>query len=323
MASSPRFSQRQLRAMLLRAAAVIGKPLRALGSSTQAGQLTQSVNNVPAHMRFRAGENSAHPVFLGNHTVLALLHGRLLMYLDSRSADVAPHIMMWGAWEPQYTALFQALLRKGDTVLDIGAHLGVYTLLGALGAGPTGQVHAFEPNRRYAQLLRRSTNVNGFSGFTTVHNVAVGAEAGRAELHFSWEMGGGGHLAVRPGGPPEGSESIRCEVVALDQLFPDPAFKVDVIKMDVEGTETFAVRGMTALLQRSPRLRIMFEFAPQMLRGHGSSPAELVQELAALGFRFWTIGTDSHLTPVSAEALSGWTEGVTNILAARGDPYTG
>ena len=272
---------------------------------------------------FAARSNPYHhtnPVYLGDHTVLALLHGRYPMYLDTRGVDLAPFVMLFGIWEQNYTTLFTRLIRPGDTVLDLGAHLGVYALLGAAATGPTGQVHAFEPNTRFAQLLGKSLATNGFSPYSRIHTVAVGAEAGETELRYSWEWAGGGHLAV---GPRDASlVGETCRIVALDEMFSDPSFTIDVMKIDVEGTETFAIRGMTRLLARSPRARIMFEFSPGMLAAHGSSAGELIRLFQQLGFRFWNIEPDSSLTAASAETLAAKTDGIVNMLASRGDPLS-
>jgi FkbM family methyltransferase len=272
---------------------------------------------------FAARSNPYHhtnPVYLGDHTVLALLHGRYPMYLDTRGVDVAPFVMLLGIWEQNYTTLFTRLIRPGDTVLDLGAHLGVYTLLGAAATGPTGQVHAFEPNTRFAQLLGKSLAVNGFSPYARIHTVAVGAEAAETELRYSWEWAGGGHLAV--GARHESLVGEPCRIVALDEMFADPSFTIDVMKMDIEGTETFAIRGMVRLLARSPRARIMFEFSPGMLSAHGSSAPELIRLFQELGFRFWNIAHDSSLTEAPAETLAAKTDGIVNILASRGDPLS-
>jgi FkbM family methyltransferase len=258
--------------------------------------------------------------YLGDNVALTRLQGRLKMFVDTRGNDIAPHLLLDGTWETNYTSLFERLIRPGDTVLDLGAHLGVYTLLGALATGPAGRVEAFEPNPRYAALLQRSLAVNGFGNRARVNNMAVGAEEGTAELLFSHAWGGGGHLSVNPGHTPAGDEICICRVVALDSFFPDPAFRVDMVKMDVEGTEHRAVRGMMKLLARSPRVRVMFEFAPGMLAAQGSSAAELVHLFAELGFRFWNIGERSELDPVERAALAAMTDGVRNILAAREAP---
>jgi FkbM family methyltransferase len=291
-------------------------------TSTVAAGIARRLEEAIAY--FAGRSNPFHytaTAYLGDNTILALLHGRIMMYLDTRGTDLAPHIMMFGIWEPNYTQLFQRLIRPGDTVFDIGAHLGVYALLGSVSAGVTGQVHAFEPNPRFASLLTRSLTVNGFNGFAKVHNLAVGAAEGRTELRFSWEFSGGGHLATTQAHAAPGVETVPCRIAALDDLFADPAFTVDVIKMDVEGTETEAVRGMARLLGRSPRVRILFEFAPGLQQAHGSSAAELIALLAGMGFSFWTVGADSGITPVPAADLAARTDGIVNILAARSDPF--
>jgi FkbM family methyltransferase len=285
--------------------------------------MPRRMEEIVAYFGQRAGPfHHTATAFLGDNTVLALLHGRILIYLDTRGTDLAPHVMMFGIWEPNYTRLFLQLIRPGDTVFDIGAHLGVYALLGSVATGTSGKVHAFEPNTRFATLLRRSLAVNGYAGFATAHNMAVGAAEGTAELRYIWEFAGGGHLATKSGQAPPGVEVQPCRVVALDDLFADPANTVDVMKIDVEGTETFAFRGMARLLARSPRARILFEFAPALLRAHGSSAAELIGVLQELGFAFWKVNNDSSLTPAPATELAAKIDGIVNILAARSDPLT-
>ena len=299
---------------------------RLFGNSAGRGGIAGAMSRVPRRLEeaiayFAARSNPYHhtnPVYLGDHTVLALLHGRYPMYLDTRGVDLAPFIMMFGIWEPNYTKLFTSLIKPGDTVLDIGAHLGVYALLGAAATGVGGQVHAFEPNARFAGLLGKSLAVNGFAGFAKIHPYAVGAAAGETELRYTWEWAGGGHLAVGPKDTHHVSQP--CHVVTLDDVFPDPAFTVDVMKMDVEGTETFAVRGMWNLLARSPRARVMFEYSPEMLAAHGSSGAELVGLFHELGFRFWNIAADSSLSEESATSLASRRDGIVNMLASRSDP---
>jgi FkbM family methyltransferase len=289
------------------------------GGMGNLGRLPRRLEEAIAYFAMRSNPyHHTNPVYLGDNTVLALLHGRLPMYLDTRGVDLAPFVMMFGIWEPNYTKLFTRLIRPGDTVFDIGAHLGVYALLGATTTGTGGTVHAFEPNARFAQLLGKSLAVNGFAGFAQVHQLAVGAAAAETELRYSWEWAGGGHLAV---GPRHDSLVAQpCRVVTLDEMFPDPSFTVDVMKMDVEGTETFAVRGMARLLARSPRVRVMFEFAPEMLAAHGSSAAELIGLFGSFGFRFWSIAADSSLAEEAAETLAAKRDGVVNLVASRGDP---
>lgn len=257
--------------------------------------------------------------YLGDHTALALLHGTYLIYVDTRGIDIAPHLMMHGDWETDDLRLFAQMIHPGDTVLDVGAHLGVYTLVGAAATGPEGRVHSFEPNPRLAQLQRQSVEVNGFSGRATVHEAAVGSAEGIAELVFSDQWAGGGHLSISR----QEGKGQRVRVVALDDLFPDPAFRIDVMKMDVEGTEGHALTGMQGILARSHAARIMMEFAPQMMASQGFAAPKVLRFLADLGFAFWNIGPGGMLEPASLESLAALRGGVRNIVASRTPPLPG
>jgi len=261
--------------------------------------------------------------YLGDHTALTTLEGRMMMFVDTRDNDVAPSLLLRGLWEPEATSLFKRLIRPGATVLDIGANQGVYTLLAARAVGPTGRVHAFEPNRRYCELIERSLAVNGFKAQTSIHNLALGETAGETELVFSWAWGGGAHLAVEAMAAVPEQERQPCRIAALDEMFADPGFTVDVIKMDIEGAEARALRGMWRLLERSPEVRVIFEFAPELLALHGVGAAEMIHLLRELGFHFWSIGGASRLTAISAESLAEATDGLRNMLAARGTPVPG
>ncbi len=257
--------------------------------------------------------------YLGDHTALALLHGTYMIYVDTRGIDIAPHLMMRGEWEPDDVRLFAQMIRPGDTVLDVGAHLGVFTLIGAAATGPEGRVHSFEPNPRLAQLQRQSVEVNGFSSRAMVHEAAVGRAEGIAELVFSDQWAGGGHLSVSR----QEGKGQRVRVVALDDLFPDPAFRIDVMKMDVEGTEGHALTGMQGILARSHAARIMMEFAPQMMASQGFAAPKVLRFLADLGFAFWNIGPGGVLEPASLESLAALRDGVRNIVASRTPPLPG
>lgn len=257
--------------------------------------------------------------YLGDHTALALLHGNYLIYVDTRGVDIAPHLMMHGDWEPVDLQLFSRLIRPGDTVFDVGAHLGVYTLIGAAAAGPEGHVYSFEPNPRLSQLQRKSVLVNGFGGRVSVHEIAVGSQEGIAELVFSDEWAGGGHLSKsnRQG------QGQPVRVVALDDLFPDPDFRLGVMKMDVEGTEGRALTGMRGILARSDQARIMMEFAPQMMASQGFAGPYVLQFLAELGFAFWNVTPQGTLLPASLDELAALQDGVRNIVVSRTPPFPG
>jgi FkbM family methyltransferase len=287
-------------------------------------QIEQRLEAIATLVAARSAPPSlSRSVYLGENTALAMLEGRLPIYVDTRSTDIAPHLLLTGSWEPEELRAFRRLLRPGDLALDLGAHVGVYALSAAEVVGPAGRVHAFEPNPRSAGLLRRSLAVNGFAGFAEVHLLAAGAAAGASTMMIRPEMEGGGFLdRATPSVVPraDGFQTLTVQVVALDTLFPDPATRLGVAKLDIEGMEGQALLGMRRLLERSPEARLMLEWAPAMLAGQGMPGPELVAFLQGLGFRFWRIGPDAALEPLPGTELAGLSEGIRNIVAARGEP---
>lgn len=263
-------------------------------------------------------------IYLGDDTAVTFLEDGTRLMVDTRSLDIGIHLLTLGQWEPAYTALFRRLVRPGDTVLDLGANLGVYTMLAARLTGPGGRVHAFEPNPRLAHLVDLSIRINGCAGWTQVHRLAASDRRGVARLFFTDAYSGGGSLT---GNAAQNDESgaakgaVDCELMPLDELLADPEFRVDVLKMDVEGHEGPALRGMRALLERSPGIRIMMEFGPQMMRGSGMPAPEVVALLEGLGLAAWTIGEDGGIAPVGWSVLAAATGGLQNILVARECPF--
>ncbi|MEO3470298.1 FkbM family methyltransferase [Roseomonas sp. CAU 1739] len=257
--------------------------------------------------------------YLGDHTAITFLENGIRILVDTRSIDIGIHLLTLGRWETAYTSLFTRLVKPGDRVLDLGANHGVYALLAAQIVGPTGRVDAFEPNPRLAKLVDLSLRLNGFAAWAQVHAVGVSEAAGMARLVFNDNFSGGGAVALA--GSSQGTRpGVDCRLVVLDEMFADPSYRVDVIKMDVEGHEGRALRGMRGLLARSENVRIMMEFGPEMMRNAGVGAAEVVAFLEGLGLSAWTINEDGGTEPTGWAELAAQTDGLQNILVARQAP---
>ena len=85
--------------------------------------------------------------------------------------------------EPELWAWLKENIRPGDAVLDVGSFLGIYAIIEARWAGPTGRVLAFEPTPSTVTTLRRHIKINDVADRITVMPVALGAAEGRVELH--------------------------------------------------------------------------------------------------------------------------------------------
>jgi FkbM family methyltransferase len=290
------------------------------------GGLTQGVLSAAHDTLF------SQVAYLGDHRALTYLRNGQKIFVDTRSVDIGTHLLFGGTWEPNYMAAFARQINAGDTILDIGANHGVYALAAGVQVGPKGHVYAFEASRHFSELIRASISINGLDGVVSIINAAVSATTGKAILSFDDHWSGAGHLVGRPetGGPPPAldplprplalpqkskSEEVRC--VALDDYFADPTSRIDVMKMDIEGAEGLALKGMSKLLERSPRVRIMMEFCPQMMSGFDCDAAETIAMLEAGGFMCWTINPDSSLAPARWQAMLESPDMIRNILVSR------
>jgi FkbM family methyltransferase len=143
-----------------------------------------------------------------------------------------------GSYEPEQTRLFLGHIARGATVLDVGAHVGYYTLLSARLTGAAGRVFAFEPHPRNCGFLRRHVAVNGFDN-VTVEQAAVSDVAGKAR--FEGGTGSGtGHLTDRGG--------FEVRTLRLDDFCAAHSITPTAIKIDVEGAELHVLRGAARVI---------------------------------------------------------------------------
>jgi FkbM family methyltransferase len=180
-------------------------------------------------------------------------------------------------YEPLTTAAFRRAIRPGATVIDVGAHLGYYTLLAGTLAGAAGRVHAVEPCPENQAFLVKNIRLNQLQN---VHLYGYAAGAARAERIFHITGSSDSHsLYPHPLTPTV--RQVPVTEVPLDEIVRGP---VDVAKIDVEGAEFEVLAGMERLLAESPSLELGIEWAPACLRNAGRDPAALPGLLRDLGF---------------------------------------
>jgi FkbM family methyltransferase len=203
--------------------------------------------------------------------------GTLLCH--ARDEYITPSLLARGIWEPAETAYLGWRLRPGMRFVDVGAHVGYYTVLAARSVGASGEVIAFEPDPANRALLERNVALNDCAN-VRVLPWAAGARAGRVILHRA-RFNTGDHRVYAAGGD---REALEVGQVLLDEV-PALAGPVDVVKIDVQGAEEGVVRGMEALVARSPGVVVLAEYWPAALERFGSAPGALLGYYRSLGFR--------------------------------------
>ena len=188
-----------------------------------------------------------------------------------------------GDYEAGTTRVVEGLLNEGCTFVDLGAHIGYYTLLAAKLVGKTGRVYSFEPDPGNFVLLFKNVTVNDYTDrVIPVQKAIVGHGERDKRLYFHSTRTSSSSLYTLEGGRPE---SIAVEAVSLDEFFASIGWpKVDVVKMDIEGAEKEALEGMHDLVSRNPRLRLIVDYNELTISAAGVTAEEFIATLKSLGF---------------------------------------
>ena len=216
--------------------------------------------------------------------------------------------------EPGTGDVLRRLVQPGMVVADVGANIGLLTLLLAWAAGPSGKVIAFEPEAVPRSNLEKMKHLNGLA-WVEVRDQAVGEKPGRLTFHVSDIIG---HSSLYALPEAEEARTVEVEVVRLDDVAP--AKRMDVVKIDVEGAELDVLAGMKGLIAKNPDLAIVAEFGPEHLKRVGQTPAQWFKAFADAGFKAYIIDeATSAATPTNAKAAAKVVSANIAFVRAGGD----
>ena len=172
-------------------------------------------------------------------------------------------------------------IKKGDIILDIGANIGFYSKILAELTGEKGKVYCFEPDEiNYNYFLQNTKGIKNIS----VHKKAVADQTKTIKLYTSKLL----NVDHRTYKVDDYEKEISIDAVSIDD-FVAGAFKVDFIKMDIQGFELSALKGMTATLAANPNVKILTELWPYGLRAAGVSCMELIDFIEKQGFKVYEL----------------------------------
>ena len=219
------------------------------------------------------------------------------MYLDEVDALC---LSINGIHEKLVTNLIKKEIHSGDVVLDIGAHIGYYTLQFANLVGPTGKVYAFEPEPKNFELLKKNVQINKHDNVVLIQKI-VSDKDGIVEFFISKFDSIGNKLFKSD----ESGSSIKVGSTTLDEYFKDLKKKIDFIKMDIQGGEGKATLGMKNLLKENKNLKIIQQWAPEPLKQNHTNPEDHLKFLQHIGYKFYEIdGTiKKDILPITIEQL--------------------
>ena len=186
-----------------------------------------------------------------------------------------------GTWfsEREVLSAVQKRLNPGDTFLDVGSNLGIFTVFAAKAVGPQGTVVACEPETNAHNRLRKNIEIN------QLHNVRPLKLALSDRCSIKKLLLGDAGTVVQSAhlsdaeGPFEVVQTADYDSLIANEGFPTP----HVVKMDIEGHEYVAMRGMRGALSSPSCVALFCEVHPSALPS-GISAADVVKLIESFGF---------------------------------------
>lgn len=241
-------------------------------------------------VRFTAGDRS--------HT--------LALRLDAGETSEGPMCAELAAgrfYEPEVSYFLTNVLEEGDTFIDVGGHVGYFSMLAAHTVGAGGHVYTFEPEAANARHIREHIALNGLTNVRLLEQ-AVGDEPGEAELHVNADNSGG-HALWDVGTHPLNPESRRHHDVrvvprgTLSQLLDETVGqRIRVVKIDAEGSEMRVLKGAMLLLMARAVPYVIAEINEYALQQMGSSGQGMRAFMQACGYHCYRMTAEEpYLIP--------------------------
>ena len=235
-----------------------------------------------------------------DEVVKALKNSRFETYLDIQLVSskygkfyclkndiITNQLISYGAHVRNELAMLLNFVKEGDTVIDVGSHIGTFTIPFAVKVGKAGQVFAFEANPRTYSLLEKNVKANNCSDIIQTNNAIVTDTPGNYSLKQEFQNNTGGSYFYLDSQKID-SESEQNNCVLLDAWYENKANlkKVDVIKIDTEGSELNVLRSAKKIIENYNPV-IYLEVNTKALTRAETSREDIELFLRELGYHFF------------------------------------
>lgn len=198
---------------------------------------------------------------------------------DLRSAPIVS--LRTGVYEAGVERIMETFLPSVENFLDLGANIGFYSMF-AVSLNPKIRVIAFEPNPTVRNRLFENLIINGYLTQVSVIPFGLSSIHGTAEF-FVPPMSGSGAGSLKNLHAEEGTPSrFQVELHSIDEIFRKDS-KIDLIKIDIEGSEYQAILGGQELINTQQPI-IVIELLRKWMSAFGSHPQEVLLKLSTLGY---------------------------------------
>lgn len=208
--------------------------------------------------------------YVGNNRVLISTKWDGMLLVNANDLSLTPTLIINGVYDVGLTNYLIKNIKKGDTVVDIGANLGYFTVLMGYLVGENGKVFSYEANPHLIPLIQDNISMNYISSRIELINKAIYSDYKELSFYITEKFMGNSSLHKHGNGylknyKGDFIQEIEVEAEPLDAIY-DKIDKINFLKIDIEGGEYHALKGMTKLLEAGKIDTISFEINKGMLQ---------------------------------------------------------
>lgn len=229
------------------------------------------------------------PTFLAS-PLLSLFSERKIIEVEGMRLFIDPtthlgrSILSTGSYEPETIRQFRANLKRGLTVLDIGANEGFFSALAAQIIGPKGKIIAVEPQSRLQDVLEINLALNASGNSTIIPHIVAEQNDVGVEINL-YPISNTGASSVVAGYRFGNRKELRTTITPETILERCHLERVDFVKIDVEGFEPEIARALVPLLERGAIEAILLDYHSHILAARGIDAAETDTLITRLGMQ--------------------------------------
>lgn len=238
--------------------------------------------------------NTFNAVYIGNNRVLIKTKRDIFLRVDSNDVLVSQSLITKGEWDPVLEKLYEKILFPGANYMEIGCHIGYFSVLACCLVGIDGFCVLFEPNPKSMDLLKANLRANILTHICDINQLAISDIDGEVEfIQFSKNsasssLGLPGERLSRDYA--EDPTIIKCNTVTLDSYCKSKNMIYDFVKIDAEGAEAKIFSGGSNFFKSSLHNRsvVICEFNPPMLDSVGGDANCIIDGLCCSGREIYT-----------------------------------
>lgn len=186
-------------------------------------------------------------------------------------------------YEAENVAFLKEHLKPGDVVFDVGAHLGLMSVISSQLSGPSGKVYAFEPSPSTFDLLRKVLALNTGQAPVVAEQMAVSNTVGTIRFYLSSDLGSNSNSLVEKHHLNRDAVEVACTTIDAYVKKQDIDL-IHLLKIDAEGSELQVLQGAKEVLL-SQRPNVILAIHPRLIRNNSNEPRDIYKLISSLNYR--------------------------------------